>query len=390
MPHPRRSSVAESVITHTAPVQRGDRLEWSGRLASDTDLDVDISFTWLGGRYRPTARPWLLAFLTAAMRSGRDRLVVDGPVDQGTIDGLMEYQELHHRWWPQVTRIVEIRADVQPAARVPRRAGAVSAFSGGVDSAFSLLRHSPSAEPGPYRQTRLTAALMVHGFDISHTSDDISHTSDDHFPQAWERSRRMLEAHGVTPLVMRTNLREVSWKVGNSDWGSVAHGPALASALACVEQVHHVVVIPSSYPYDHPIAWGSTPLADPLLGSGSRPIWHDGAAYDKLDKVLTIAHDPAVAANLRVCWVGKQQDRNCGRCFKCLMTQACFWLAGEPRPGAFDTPGTPTEIAALDLAKDGYKLMLAKHMRTEATTRGHDAVATALDTAIRAVGKDGR
>ena len=37
-------------------------------------------------------------------------------------------------------------------------------------------------------------------------------------------------------------------------------------------------------------------MSDPLLGSAARPIWHDGAAFDKLDKVLAVAHDPAVAA----------------------------------------------------------------------------------------------
>lgn len=369
----------ECVLTHSEPVRRDDQIQWTGTLQAVRTLESFMSFTWRGGRYRPSARPWLLGFLPAAMRSGRRRLVVDGTVDSGTLANLMEWQELHHRWWPDETRVLDIRVGVEPAPRVPRRSGAVTAFSGGVDSAFTLLRHRPGAPQGTYRQTQLSAALMVHGFDMSHRDDDF-------FPAAWERSCRMLDAHGVTPLRMQTDLRLVGQRARHL-WGPIGHGPALAAVLACVEQDHHTVLIPSSYPYEHFVKWGSTPVADPLLGSHARPVWHDGAAFDKLDKVLQIAHDPAIAGHVRVCFAARQHDRNCGRCFKCLSTQACFWLAGVPAPPAFQTPATVADVAAIELT-DTYKINLGRHIVAEARTRGREDIAAAFTQALRAVGEE--
>ncbi len=374
-------SSEEMVLLPGKRVERSGVVTWSASLRGPRTVSAFVEHAATRGRHRPTARPWLLAFLPIAMRSGRSRLVVDGPVDAGTIANLMEWQELHHHWWPKSTCVVEIRADVVDEPRVPRRAGAVTCFSGGVDSAFTLLRHAPGAADGPYRRTRLAAGLMVHGFDMSHR-DDVW------FPGAWERTARMLRAHGVDPLWLRTDLRREGRSAGLG-WGKVAHGPALAAALAFVEQAHDVTLIPSTYPYRHGTKWGSTPLADPLLGSGARPLWHDGAAHDKLDKILAIAHDPAVAADLRVCFVGGQHDRNCGTCFKCLATQAGFWLAGVDAPAAFPRRATLEEVSEIEL-KDPYKVALGRHVVREARRRERADVERAVMTALDRVGATAR
>ncbi|MCB0972753.1 MAG: hypothetical protein KDA97_14705, partial [Acidimicrobiales bacterium] len=67
--------------------------------------------------------------------------------------------------------------------------------------------------------------------------------------------------------------------------------------------------------------------------------------------------EPAIEQHLRVCWKGDQLDRNCGHCFKCLATQACFWVHGVDDPGAFDDPGTPAELATLELARPNHRVV---------------------------------
>ena len=131
--------------------------------------------------------------------------------------------------------------------------------------------------------------------------------------------------------------------------------------------------------------WASTPQTDPLLGSTARPLWHDGAAFDKLDKVRAIAGVPSVVADLRVCWQGEDLDRNCGRCFKCVVTQACFWLSGVDDPACFDVRASVDDLAAVRLS-DPYKVRLGRRMRAAADEANRGDVGLAIDTALTAAG----
>ena len=59
---------------------------------------------------------------------------------------------------------MRIHAPLEPAAPVP--GGAVlTAFSGGVDSFYTLRAHVAGQEPD--ERARITHGLFVHGFDLS-------------------------------------------------------------------------------------------------------------------------------------------------------------------------------------------------------------------------------
>lgn len=369
-----RPVTRESVLTYTTPRVSDDVVAWKGTLTGRKSFTVAMEFSSPDARrFRPAARPWLLAFLPAAMRLGNP-LVVDGPVDQGTIDNLMEWQEAQVVWHPRKFSVVPIRADIERRPRRPKPGGAITAFSGGVDSSFTLFRHATAGVSSPFRSTDLRAGLMVHGFDIKKGNET-------EFRTAYARSERMLRAYGVTPYWLRTDLRKVGRALHYS-WAAKSHGISLAAVLACYEQFFSHSIIPSSYPYDHPILpWGSTPMTDHLLGSASRPVWHDGASHDKLAKVSAFAHEAPIAADLRVCFRGKHQDRNCGACFKCLTTQACFWINGVDRPACFETTAAVRDLAGLELT-DSYKILLADRMRSAAETAGRPDVVAALSTAL--------
>ena len=374
------SSRRETVVSYTKPVVT-DVVQWTGTLTGDREFQVNMEFTSPDGRaFRPTGRPWLLVFLQAAMRIGRP-LVIDGPVDQVTIDNLMEWQEAQVAWHRDGVSVIQIRADVERRARGPkRRMKAITAFSGGVDSCFTLVRHALADPDSPYRALDLGAGLMVHGFDIREKNDDA-------FPAAYARSQRMLSAYGVEAYRLRTDLRQIGRSMGYG-WGVSSHGISLAAALACYEQFFSHTLVPSSYPYDHAVLpWGSTPMTDHLLGSATRPLWHDGAAFDKLDKVGFFAHQAPIAADLRVCHKGQLQDRNCGSCFKCLTTQACFWINRVDSPACFDVPCSVGDIATLDLA-DSYKVLLGGRMLDAAVKAGRDDIADALAIALGHASKE--
>jgi hypothetical protein len=78
------------------------------------------------------ADPFVAAALLPAMLQGRALEIDPGwPVSPKLVENLRVLQEIYHCWNP-VFRIVPIEATASPG--VPLRDGAVSFFSGGVDS----------------------------------------------------------------------------------------------------------------------------------------------------------------------------------------------------------------------------------------------------------------
>jgi len=100
----------------------------------------------------------------------------------------------------------------------------------------------------------------------------------------------------------------------------------------------------------HPL--GSHRLTDPLMSSNRFLIVHDGAEFERDEKVRLLAGWPQAMADLRVCWEGKQRDRNCGRCYKCIRTKLCFMVNGLPVPPALGRPPPESEIQSWRLTEE--------------------------------------
>jgi hypothetical protein len=320
-----------------------------------------------GRPVRPSARPHLLSALPLAMRLGR-ALAIDRPIDDTTLERLDAWQQIMIDWHPGQLAHVDLRAAAgapdEPA--VPRRAEAVVAFSGGVDSCFSAAHLS--GQPGVPAPA---AGAMVQGFDIP-LGDDAT------FASAWARSEAILASLGLEGHRVRTDVRQLEVPFG-LDWQTHTHGIWLAAALSCFDGEHAHLTIPSSYPdAQRRIPWGSTSLTDPLLGSATTTIHHDGRAFDKLDKVAAFVDRPAVVEHLRVCWEGERLDRNCGRCFKCLATQACFWACGVAEPGCFPIVADEEDLSTFKV-DDPYRRHLARHLVEAARQVGRGRMADLLD-----------
>lgn len=365
-------------LSYESPQISGDRIKWFGTMtASDVDSRIFFDFSYPNiSKFQPTIRPFLLAYLVPAMRLGRP-LRLSQPIDASTYQNLMEWQETFASLIPKRLKVVPIRGEI--TRDIPRLVQgdrqSLTTFSGGVDSCFTALRHAGKtidAHPDPtYRRSRLAAGLMVHGFDIPLNQSDI-------FESAWARSKRMLESWGATALRMRTNLRSLNVEF-DCDWGNEAHGIWLAAVLSCYESCYDTFLIPSTYA--HPalsMPWGSNAITDPLFSSGSATYWHDGAAYNKLEKVRGIAHDLSVQRNLRVCWQGAQLDRNCGHCFKCVATQLCFLVSGHAEPDCFERPYTNADIAKVHLRTPPNR-WLFQQLRQEAKAQNHQSVVRSLN-----------
>jgi hypothetical protein len=309
------------------------------RLSAVLEIDGREPFTiWFeipeefAGFTTESAEPFLLAAIFKAMGVGGD-LRVHGHVAQSLLRNLAEFQAAWHEWLPQRYRIVNISADTTREDLIERpEARSIAAFSGGVDSCYTVLRHS-QLESGPGKRN-LEAALLVHGFDISLDEADC-------FARAAAAAKQTLDSVNVKLITMKSNLF-------NPDWENT-HGAAVASCLMTLQGRYEEGLIASSYTYTQfHGAWGSNPITDHLLSSKSFTVSHDGSGTIRGEKLAALAKWREGFDNLRVCFSAPERDKNCGICPKCVMTLILCRSRQLPPPKSFPRDFTTQDILSLD------------------------------------------
>lgn len=317
--------------------------------------------------------PFVLGALFAAMHQGTD-MVVHGEVSPSLLRNLEEFQSAWVSWRAGSLTKVGIAADSEKEHSELKNVGQYAlTFSGGLDSCFTAFRHR-TAKCG--RLTRnLTAAVMVHGFDIALHDTDTFH-------RAADKAEKLLRSVGLPLIRMATNFRDLP-----GVWID-AHGAGLASCLHLLAGGCSGGLIASTDSYGGLVLpMGSNPVTDPLLGSDSFAIIHDGAGYTRMDKMRAILSWSDALRSIRVCWAGPQRDRNCGKCEKCIRTILGFRAIGAALPAAFERDVTDTDILALEIPKDGaWKIHLSYLQSILAAARDAHLSASwvsALDRAVK-------
>lgn len=263
------------------------------------------------------------AIILHAMKYGKP-LRIHGPVTREALHNLEELQQAWTLWRPETYRHIDVTAD-KVIDRLPAEGHrSIAAFSGGLDSTFTVLRHRLGlAGSGSYN---IDSVLLVHGFDIGVDNHD-------YFEKAIERSRPLVEKLGLDLRLIQTNSENPLFQ----DWED-SHGAELACCLHQYADEFQFGLLGSTKPYDGLVLpYGSNPATDHLLSGGGFSIVHDGAGYSRTAKAALLNNYDYAVKQLRVCYQGKLQYRNCGECEKCLRTYLNFLAAGDDRPACFDT-----------------------------------------------------
>ena len=295
------------------------------------------------------------------MTAGED-IEVRAPISARLAHGLEEYQRVLTSWYGYRLTPVRIHAPLEPAAPVP--GGAVlTAFSGGVDSFYTLRAHVAGQEPD--ERARITHGLFVHGFDLP-----LSNVA------AYEGARagivETLAGLGIDLIAGRTNVQSF---LPRRDWGLFHGGALLGSALALGGGVRRLYV-PASHTIGHLIPWGSSPLLDPLLSTEALEIVHDGADATRVQKTAAIGDWPPTFGRLRVCG----SLPNCCRCEKCVRTMVTLDLFGLlGRQTSFPLPLSRSHIRACRYRKGGELFVPGDLIAAAVARRRWDL---ALDVAI--------
>jgi hypothetical protein len=311
------------------------------RLINPDQQDVEIFFDLVGETPPP---PQVLDGFAAgvifyAMQSGRP-LRVHGPMTKDALCNLSTFQEAWTRWNPRLYRKIELIPSELVSPQTGTDGRAIAAFSGGVDSVFSILRHNQQ-QLGNASYPLKHSVLMVHGFDVPLESLAS-------FEALRDRTAPLLQELGLKLRIIRTNLRSRLAQ----DWVD-SHMAQLACCLHNYSHEFDYALVGSTEPYDRlVIPWGSNPATDYLLSGARMRIVHDGAGFSRTEKVAYIATNRTASNVLKVCWEGKEFHKNCGVCEKCIRTQANFLAVGVTRPPCFDAPLNLRQLKTLSLSSD--------------------------------------
>lgn len=295
-----------------------------------------------------------------AMVSGED-LVIEGDLSPRLARGLAEYQRVFHAWYPHLLSVVNIRAHAINALP-PEQAGkeTLSLFSGGIDSAFTLMQHLPERQPLPEFQVRYV--LFMHGFDIPLQN-----------PSSFDHARgtfaRELAAVGVELIAVRTNLRYFT--SGLLPW-MISHGSISIAAGLTLDRLCSKLLLPATHNLDDFKPWGSSPLVDHWLSTETIAAIHHGISQTRMDKTHAISGWRPAQQFLRVCIneAGRDGVHNCSACEKCLRTMISLEMCGKL--DQFKTFHRPIRLRDVVNWTPGYatSVVYTPHMRAYAARTG--------------------
>jgi hypothetical protein len=247
----------------------------------------------------------LPASLLLAMTTG-GTLELPGTIDPKMLRGTEEIQAVFAHWsqdWPFTDRPllpVEVRTGAGPDWSVPPGDRVGAFFSGGVDSFATVL-----ARP------EVTDLIFVAGLDIPLSDPDRLARVERHLRAAASELGRHF-------IRVDTNLRVLSEPLLR--W-EVYYGAALATVATVLAGRFARIHMAGWENYANLRPGGSHPLVDHLWAPAGLELFHDGARYNRAERVALMAHHPVARRRLRVCWQNADgTDLNCGTCHKCLCT----------------------------------------------------------------------
>lgn len=310
--------------------------------------------------------PWLVALLPLAVTRS-EPLRIEAGVHDLLLDGARRIARIWGSWYPSLGEAdVEAPLRTEESGSGSRRSAAF--FSGGVDSSFTAVRERGKA--GGRSSGELHDLITVGGFDIRLRQERA-------LEELREGAARVAAGLGKELVEVRTNLRETAWD--QVDWGRVGHGCAMGAVGLALEDRYRVVHIASTGGYRDLHPWGSHPLTDPLMSTGSLRFVHDGAGHTRVEKIRRLTDHPVALAGLRVCFESGTA-RNCGECFKCLVTMLTLDLLDAlDRCPAF--PGDRVDLGLLRRVRceHPWDYRKARDLRDLAVRTGRRDVVRAVD-----------
>jgi len=328
------------------------------RYANDISLRADA--------FAPTA-------LLVAMYTG-ENLLVRGVISPRLAYSLLEYRTIYHSWQPDLFKKVDIKYELLEQPSPPQGNTAVAtAFSGGVDSFYTLWAHRP--ENQPIVEAQITHGLFVHGLDLR-IADEANYNI------AAQAYGKLFEELGLELIQAATNAYQFSeFRI---NW-TMFHGAPLIGAAMCLHPLIRQFYVPSSFSdYNDLIPYGSTPLIDHLLSTESTNIVHHGTSISRIEKTTILTEWSTTFHKLRVCANKVRMNglNNCGTCHKCYRMITLLGLL-DALPNYSNFPQKMTLASYLHWGLlNTLDPLTAKELRNKAASSGKIRVAFGIQLAL--------
>lgn len=241
-------------------------------------------------------------------------LEVRGTISDRLFYNLKEVQRLLNFWHPEFS-IITIKADGFTPQTVHAGNATMSAFSGGVDSFYTLLSHLPRNESSASHQ--ISHTLFVEGFDRP-LSEEKTHLA------LRQSFATLMQSLGITFIPASTNARDVYKGI---DW-DLSHDTVLTGAAhmldGMVSRFYFAAdeTLPAHFK-PHTFEFYTPTLGclkTPLLSSDTLEIICHGTATPRVEKIHAISEWAETYKRLVVCWESHNGLHNCGICEKCVRT----------------------------------------------------------------------
>ncbi|KON28652.1 hypothetical protein AC481_00775 [miscellaneous Crenarchaeota group archaeon SMTZ-80] len=250
----------------------------------------------------PSGDMFLAAGLFPAMANGEDLEIKSQVcISPKLVKGMMLLQQIYHCWNPALKKI-EIHGEMSVSE--PKNLGVSSFFSGGIDGAYTLLKH----------KEEITHLIYINGFDFVMDEED--------FAKAVLRRRRITDLFDKCLIPIKTNFN--SYMARNRIHSLLRTGSCLASVAHILG--FSMAYIPSGTTYNALAPEGTHPLTDPLWSNEATEVIHDGADTMRTEKTQLLTENAVIRDNLIVCW--EKPDQNCGKCPKCIRTMITLKILG--------------------------------------------------------------
>jgi hypothetical protein len=248
---------------------------------------------------------------------------------RGEVSPLLAYNipvviKLYHQVWPTLFKQIDVRFSSIKSFESNQgdHWGVGTAFSGGVDSSFTLWSHLPGNQSIP--SALITHGLFLHGFDILLSQ-----------PDYYDRLRKL-----YTDLFQRLNLELITASTNiysfyefRVDW-AVAYCPPLIGAAMHLGRLLNRFYVPSSRSAINDISSGlpviTLSTVHLLSTENLKSILHN-PAFAREEKIDRIRSWPEIQGTLRVCaeLIKPVEHINCSFCAKCLNLMAYLEIVGD-------------------------------------------------------------
>lgn len=315
------------------------------------------------------------ALVMAALVNGEDLDLGGMRADPMLMRNCLSAALQHKEWVPRFKVPAVTNWVTDPAPR-PTETRLALFFSGGIDSLFTLTRHSAAFPDEPTRLSPENISLALHVF---HTGDSTLVARNTFAENNLGASAKSLGADFV-PVFSNIMSFNAEWY---QHYTRVTHSAGLASIARLLSRNLSGTFIASSSNYgDLLSAWGSSPIVDPLYSGRDMVFIDDGSTFTRFEKTEFISGLPAALAVINVCdrLDEAQGYVNCSRCQKCLRTMAALDLcgvSGAASPAFVWTDYTPQSYGKIYL-KSWAERCFAVELSEAAAARGRQDIVRAI------------